>query len=240
MVGGLALVLASAASSEASFHFMQIEQVIGGVNGDSSAQAIQLRMRANGQNLLNTGVPNGPAKLVSYDAAGLNPVTLISFGSNVSNSTAGSRVLITTSNFANYTSPALTSDFTMGQSIAASRLAAGRLTFENNLGVVYWSLAWGGGGYTGSTTGAVDNDSNGDYGKLAFALPGSGLNAVLFTGAASALSTTNSADYALSDPATFINNAGTQFTVVPEPATAMLIVLGAGIAALRRRHASNC
>jgi hypothetical protein len=31
----------------ASYHFMQIEQVIGGVNGDSAAQAIQLRMRSN-------------------------------------------------------------------------------------------------------------------------------------------------------------------------------------------------
>ncbi len=33
----------------ASFHFMQIEQVIGGVNGDTSAQAIQLRMRSSFQ-----------------------------------------------------------------------------------------------------------------------------------------------------------------------------------------------
>ena len=29
----------------ATFHLMQIEQVIGGVNGDTSRQAIQLRMR---------------------------------------------------------------------------------------------------------------------------------------------------------------------------------------------------
>jgi hypothetical protein len=29
--------------ASAAFHFMQIEQVIGGVNGDTTAQAIQLR-----------------------------------------------------------------------------------------------------------------------------------------------------------------------------------------------------
>jgi hypothetical protein len=36
-----------------SFHLMQIEQVIGGVNGDTSAQAIQLRMRAAGENFVS-------------------------------------------------------------------------------------------------------------------------------------------------------------------------------------------
>ena len=35
--------------AHATFHLMQIEQVIGGVNGDTSAQAIQLRMRFAGQ-----------------------------------------------------------------------------------------------------------------------------------------------------------------------------------------------
>ena len=36
----------------ASFHVMKVEQVIGGVGGDTSQQAIQLRMRAVGQNLV--------------------------------------------------------------------------------------------------------------------------------------------------------------------------------------------
>ncbi len=34
--------------AQATFHLMQIEQVIGGVNGDTTAQAIQLRMRFAG------------------------------------------------------------------------------------------------------------------------------------------------------------------------------------------------
>ena len=36
-----------ASASDPSFHLMQIEQVIGGVDGDASAQAIQLRMRSS-------------------------------------------------------------------------------------------------------------------------------------------------------------------------------------------------
>ena len=36
----------------ASFHLMQIEQVIGGVHGDTSAQAIQLRIRFPGDTAL--------------------------------------------------------------------------------------------------------------------------------------------------------------------------------------------
>src|SRR5947207_909223 len=48
---------ATANPARAAFHVMQIEQVIGGViNGasaDTSAQAIQLRMRAAGQNFVS-------------------------------------------------------------------------------------------------------------------------------------------------------------------------------------------
>ena len=48
----------------ASFHLMQIEQVIGGVNGDTTRQAIQLRMRQANQNLV------GQATVVAWDATG--------------------------------------------------------------------------------------------------------------------------------------------------------------------------
>ncbi len=37
-------------TAHATFHFMQIEQVIGGVDGDTTKQAIQLRMRSLNQN----------------------------------------------------------------------------------------------------------------------------------------------------------------------------------------------
>ena len=47
----IAVAVAGTAPAHATFHFMQIEQVIGGVNGDSTAQAIQLRMRSAFPNL---------------------------------------------------------------------------------------------------------------------------------------------------------------------------------------------
>jgi hypothetical protein len=50
-LAALALLLA-AAPAGASFHLMQIEQVAGGFCGDRTAQAVQLRMRAAGQNLV--------------------------------------------------------------------------------------------------------------------------------------------------------------------------------------------
>ena len=49
----LALALSVAAllttSAQAGFHLMQIEQIIGGVNGNNAAQAIQLRTRSGGR-----------------------------------------------------------------------------------------------------------------------------------------------------------------------------------------------
>ena len=47
--------LALALPVQASFHLMQIEQVIGGVNGDTTAQAVQLRMRSFGGNFCFRG-----------------------------------------------------------------------------------------------------------------------------------------------------------------------------------------
>src|SRR6266478_816038 len=63
----LAIALIAVASpAYATFHMMQIEQVIGGVDGDTSAQAIQLRMRSAGENLVSQ------ARLVAFDATGAN------------------------------------------------------------------------------------------------------------------------------------------------------------------------
>jgi hypothetical protein len=55
----------------ASFHLMQIEQVIGGVGGRVDRQAIQLRMRAFGQNLVSL------ARIRAWDATGSNPVMIV-------------------------------------------------------------------------------------------------------------------------------------------------------------------
>ena len=45
-----ALLLGLSTQVFAARHLMQIEQVIGGIDGDSEAQAVQLRLRNGGQN----------------------------------------------------------------------------------------------------------------------------------------------------------------------------------------------
>src|SRR4051812_33089190 len=141
-------------AAHASFHLMQIEQVIGGVNGDTAAQAIQLRMRSGGQSVVSA------AKLIVVDAAGQNPVIVKHMNSNVLNAFGGSRVLIVSSNFTNYISSAIEPDFIMTQTIPASYLAAGRLLYEDDGGTIYWSVSWGGASYTGSQTGTIVNDGD--------------------------------------------------------------------------------
>lgn len=50
LVAVTGITLAAAQDVRATFHLMQIEQVVGGVCGDTTSQAIQLRMRDAGQN----------------------------------------------------------------------------------------------------------------------------------------------------------------------------------------------
>ena len=101
--------------------------------------------------------------------------------------------------------------------IPASYLPAGRLTFEDNGGTIYWSLSWGGAAYTGSTTGSPLNDADGTYGpSFPGPLPWTSNRALLFDGAAGDLSTNNAADYIVTvGAATFTNNAAGQGSVVP-------------------------
>lgn len=195
----LALV---APAADAAFHVMQIEQVIGGVEGDTTQQAIQLRMRTGGQNVV------GLSRLRAFDAAGSTPALLVDMSSNVLNSAIGDRVLIATASFA--AAQNVTPDFLM-LPIPSSYLAAGSLRFEHDGSTVYWSLSWGGAGYTGSTLGDSTNDADGNFGPpFAGPLPSTGYTALLFTGAATAPSTNNLADYA-STPGlpTFTSNART-------------------------------
>jgi hypothetical protein len=196
------LALATAPAAQASFHLMQVEQLIGGICGDVRAQAIQLRMRSAGQELV------AGKKLFVRDAAGNNPILLITIPTDVPNDAVGARIL-----FASAAAAALlpNADFTLTATIPASYLAAGRLTWEDATGTVYWSLAWGGAGYTGSNAGSTLNDADGNYGPpFANRLPSSTSQSILFSGAAAALSTSNAADYALTPSfATFTNNAAT-------------------------------
>ena len=214
-------------AAKASFHLIQIYEVIGGVNGDTTAQAIELRMRGAGQNAL----ANAP-KLVAVDATGANPITLINFGANVGIGNLGSTVLITSSTFKDYTANPVTfaNDFTLTNLIPASYLAAGRLLYEDSSGTILWSLAFGGASYTGATNGETTNGPA-DPGKFGSALPKNTLQALLYQGLASGQNANNVTDYALTTgAATFTNNAGTNFTVVPEPGSLTLSVLGLAIA----------
>lgn len=197
----------------ASFHLIQIEQVIGGVDGDTSAQAIQLRMRSPGQEFVSL------AKLVVFDATGSNAITILDLTSDVANSAAGSRVLIVSSNFVNSTSPTTVPDFILTTPIPSSYLTAGRLAWEQDLGTIYWSLSWGGTNYTGPNDGNILNDNDGNFGP-AFAgpLPFTSTSGLLFTNTSSASSSSNIVDYVVtSGPASFTNNAGTGFVVVSKP-----------------------
>ncbi len=202
-----------ATPARASFHLMQIEKVIGGVNGDTTAQAIQLRMRSAFQNQMQF------ARLVIWDATGENRIVVIDMNSSVSNGSAGATVLIASAAFAATTQPPAQPDFVLTEMIPASYLAAGSLTFEADGGTIYWRLSWGGAAYTGPTTGSLTNDANGEFGPpVDGPLPTSGSFAFEFQGAAFSPSTTNAGDYALSaGPAVFTNNSGTTFTVVAAP-----------------------
>lgn len=205
LIGSLAWAAAPAA---ANFHLMQIEQVVGGLCGDPGSQAIQLRMRALGQNVVSGH------EIVAYDHNGENPVSLLVFPADAANGALGDRILLATAAFA--TDTGITPDFTLGQRIPDEYLRAGRVTFESSVGTILWSLAWGGSYWLGTNSGAVTNDADGDFGAPFIPrLPHSTAQSVLFTGAASAMSTTNAADYQQSaGPATMTNNAG-QSTVLP-------------------------
>src|SRR3989442_9868240 len=151
------VVFLSASPAFASFHLMKIEQAMGGVNGDTSQQVVQLRMRFGGQNF----VVSAQSGLIARYAAGLNPVTVIVFPSDVANGAQGARILVVSAAFAE-AHPGI-ADLTMTAVIPPAYLAAGRLTFEDSVGTIYWSLAWGGGSYTGSNLGAPTNDADGDF-----------------------------------------------------------------------------
>jgi len=243
-------------SAFAAFHLMEIEQVIGGVGGDTTAQAVQLKMRTTGQNFLT-----GSAQLVVRDAAGANPVLLATFASNPLGG-ACREILLATTAFASKTTPAAVPDYTMS-AIPASYLAAGSLTFETLGGAsTYWRVTWGDGAYSGSQaihtgTGVsgIGNDGDGDsLTSLAFAtaLPSSSAKALQFTPACAltADETNNLAQYAVtSSAAVFKNNGLASFTVVAGPpipglpGVAKLILsalLGVGVlvfAIARRRRA---
>ncbi len=209
LVCAVALVVALPTLARASFHLMQIERVIGGVNGDTTAQAIQLRMRADNQNFLHSdsGGTQGPARLLAFDAAGGNPVTLLVFPTDVARGRKGDRVLVASANFSKYTSPLIQPDFIMTNLIPASYLAAGRLVYADGSGNVLWSFAYGGSAYTGSNTGLTLNDADGNFGPpFSGPLPSRFTVSTRFRGNDTDPSVSNATDYRLTDESAEVKN----------------------------------
>jgi len=96
-------------------------------------------------------------------------------------------------------------------------------------------VSWGGGTYTGPTTGSVTNDSDGEFGPpFTGPLPSVNDRALEYAAACPpGTSSSNDADYSLSAGAgVFTNNAGGTFTVTQAgvPATSewgmLVLVLG--------------
>ena len=71
----------------------------------TGAQAIQLRQRFAGQNVVSAG------RIRAYDANGLNGITIIDFTTNVPNAQGGDTILVCTSGFVSKTAPATVADF---------------------------------------------------------------------------------------------------------------------------------
>jgi hypothetical protein len=198
VVASCALTLA-ADPAGATFHLMQIEQVIGGVCGRVDQQAVQLRMRFDGQNAI------AGHELEAFNAAGGGLVLLIDFPGSVASGDEGDRVLVTTSAFsAAGHGPA--ANFTINP-IPPAYLLAGKVSFDG-----VWSLAWGGAAYTGTNTGTeslndADLNFNPPYGG---ALRWTTGQALQFQGTAGAMSTNNAANYLFTaGESTWTNNAGT-------------------------------
>ncbi len=235
---GIGLIAGLALPAQAAFHLVEIEQVIGGVDGDTTAQAVQLRMRGAGQNLFN-----GAVRLRAWDAAGLNPVVLIAFsGPNPPSNLACRRILVATPQFEFTSTPPLdtvASDYVMTTPIPASYLAAGSLTFENTAGtVIYWRISWGGASYTGPGTVATvaggGNDADGTMNPpFAGPLPSTGVDALQFTPACATAPTNNLAQYALTvGAATFTANDLSTYVVTapPDPPAVPVLPSSAGLA----------
>ena len=233
-----------------NFYLVQIEQVIGGIGGDTSAQAVQLRLRANGILDLEW------AKILAWDSAGENPITLIEFDESadtqIQNHLVGYRILIASPNLANHTGTRLSPDFTLANLIPESYLTAGRITYEDDFGTTHWSLSFGGDAYTGPTTGSGYNDDDGDFGPAYDGpLPSDGVQALLFQGDYDDLHTTNQDDYLITaGPAVFTNNSGASDEVIMNPtaiptlsewgvAGLTLLLLVTGTLLIRRQQAHS-
>jgi|GEM_PF-4787959 len=210
-----------AARASAAFHSIEIEQVVGGLGGNASAMAIQLRLRSANQNQFG----GTPVRIRVWDSTGSNPTVIGTISSNFGSGSSGSRILFATQEFTNLTG--FSPDFTLAV-IPFSYFAGGKITFEQaSDGGVLWSVAWGNysGSNTGLTPGNLGNDTDGNYGPpFGGSLPINGLGLLFKNG--TNFSTNNAADYAATSGfATVTKNNGSSI-VVPEPGTLGMLAVG--------------
>jgi hypothetical protein len=210
-----ALVLAgllAVTPAQAQYAHVQIEMVIGSVDGDPAAQAVQLRIGQAGDNAL------AGMEVVACDATGANPVTICTIPSNVSNGALGARVLLCSNAMLGRLAPSITPDFMLSAPIPTSYLAAGSLYLDmpgDAMGPL-WRLSWGGASYSGSGAVETINDADGDcnpaYPSTIDGVVGRG---VQFRFDPATPSTTNANDYASGQGADQVwNNAGDKATII--------------------------
>lgn len=83
-----------AAPAWAAFHLNEINKIMVGYNGDQTIQAVEIKMIADFENVVNTGT------IKVYDANGAFVSTLGTFSGNVAVGVTGRKILCATSNFA--------------------------------------------------------------------------------------------------------------------------------------------
>ncbi len=94
LLSTVALLMLGALPAGAAFHLNEITKVMVGLNGNTTIQAVELKMLASGENLV-TGV-----SIKVYDAAGAQMDSLGSFAASVPTGIAGRFILCATPNFA--------------------------------------------------------------------------------------------------------------------------------------------
>ncbi len=139
--------------SFANFHFMKVNEVLTGVNGDTTIQFVELQMDA-GQNFVSGH------SLVSKNATGTVTATY-TFPSNVSSGAAQAKILLATQAFANL--GIVTPDFILPANFLNP--TAGQVSFADG---VYAAGTVSYGAYTGTGTNGttIQSNSNADNKSL--------------------------------------------------------------------------
>jgi len=92
-----------------TFHLAEIYKIMAGYNGNTAIQAVEIRMNATGENLVNG------ASIVVYNADGTTSTNLGTFAADVPNGVAGGRILCATTGF--QTTFGITADLTFSPGI---------------------------------------------------------------------------------------------------------------------------